>query len=226
MTGLFEDRRDAGRQLAAHLKHLKEERPVVLALPRGGVPVGFEIAAALAAPLDALVVLKIGAPMQPELAVGAVIDGESPRAMLDDRALRRLDLAPEDLAPIIERRRAELARRQSLYKPPGPRPALAGRTVILTDDGVATGWSMRAALQSLRERGPDEAPARLIVAVPVAPPDTLDRLREHAHDAVCLFAPDDFMAVGQFYRRFDQVEDEEVRRLLESAPPDAPPPSG
>ena len=207
---MFDDRRDAGRQLAARLLPYQDRDPVVLALPRGGVPVGYEIARALGVPLDIIVVRKLGAPGQPELGIGAVVDGDHPLGVLNEEVIKTL-VVPEDyLEHEVTAQLAEIRRRQAAYR--GGRAALpvAGRTAIVVDDGLATGGSMRAALRSVRRA----APARLVLAVPVAPPDTLARLAAEVDETICLETPELFGAVGYFYRDFTQTTDDEVIRLL------------
>jgi putative phosphoribosyl transferase len=209
----FADRQQAGQRLAKRLAHLKDQHPVVLALPRGGVPVGYEIASALAAPLDLVLVRKIGAPDQPELAIGAVADGEQPELVTDPRLASWLSVSPEYLEATKARALGEIERRRKLYFGDRAPEEVRGRTAILVDDGIATGATMLAALRATRRR----APARLVLAVPVAPPDTLERLRGEADEVICLDTPAGFMAVGQFYRRFPQLEDGEVIALLAAA---------
>ena len=210
---LFNDRREAGRLLAGRLLHLKDNSPVVLALPRGGVPVGFEVASALAAPLDLVLVRKIGAPHNEEFAVGAITDGEHPTVVIDQHLVRRLEISSAYLDEAKTGALAEIERRRHVWL--GDRPAvdISGRTAIVVDDGIATGATMRAALQATRAR----KPARVVLAVPVAAPDSLDALRREADDVVCLDVPENFMAVGQFYRHFPQLRDAEVTALLAEA---------
>jgi putative phosphoribosyl transferase len=210
---LFNDRREAGRLLAGRLLHLKDNSPVVLALPRGGVPVGFEVARALAAPLDVVLVRKIGAPHNQEFAAGAITDGEHPTVVIDQHLVRRLEISSAYLDEAKTAALAEIERRRHVWL--GDRPAvdISGRTAIVVDDGIATGATMRAALQATRAR----KPARVVLAVPVAAPDSLDALRREADDVICLDAPDSFMAVGQFYRHFPQLRDAEVTALLAEA---------
>lgn len=206
----FADRHEAGRLLADRLLRFKEARPVVLALPRGGVPVGFEIARALAAPLDLVLVRKLGAPGQPELAIGALALGEEAEFVTDPELLAALDVPPAALEAIKARELREIERRRTLYLGERKPVPVAGRTAILVDDGIATGATMRAALAATRKR----KPARLVLAVPVAPPDTIARLSAEADEIVCLAEPRSFLAVGQFYRTFTQLEDREVLDLL------------
>jgi putative phosphoribosyl transferase len=210
----FADRAEAGRRLAERLVHLTGEQPVVLALPRGGVPVALEIARALGAPLDLVLVRKIGAPLQPELAVGAVVDGDRPETVLNEEIVRECGLFEEDLARATERLLEEIERRRTLYLGGRARVPIEGRTAIVVDDGIATGATMRAALHATRRAGP----ARLVLATPVAPPDTIERLRAEADEVVCLATPDLFMAIGSFYRDFRQVNDDEVVAMLREAP--------
>jgi putative phosphoribosyl transferase len=209
----FADRAEAGRLLAARLTGLKDRRPVVLALPRGGVPVGFEVARALAAPLDLVLVRKIGAPHQPELAIGAIADGEHPELETDPWLMERLHVSPSYFETTKQAELAEIERRRRAYLGDRPPADLHGRAAIVVDDGIATGATMRAALRSVRRRGP----ASVVLAVPVAPPDTLARMRTEADEVICLETPEDFMAVGQFYRSFPQLDDAEVTALLERA---------
>lgn len=210
---MFKSRREAGQRLAAQLLPYKDERPIVLALPRGGVPVAYEVAAALNAPLDVIVVRKLGAPGQPELGIGAVVDGDHPRSVLNEDVLRVLAVSEDYLQREVALELQEIRRRQELYRG-GRRPeAIEGRTVIVVDDGIATGGSVRAALRGVRR----SRPKRLVLAVPVAPPETIESLRPEADEVVCLSTPVFFHAVGQFYENFRQTTDEEVIELLEAA---------
>ncbi len=208
----FRDRRDAGRQLGRRLRDLGFTAPVVLALPRGGVPVAVEVAALLTAPLDLVLVRKIGAPGHEELAAGAVVDGNSPELVLNPEIIRNLGIDEAYLAAEQARQLEEIERRRTLYLPDRQRPSLAGRTAIVVDDGIATGATVSAALRAVRRAGP----ATLVLAVPVAAPAVLKRLAPEADRIVCLHAPADLMAVGQFYRDFHQLDDAEVVALLQA----------
>ena len=212
-SGRFVDRRDAGRQLARRVVALKLDHPIVYALPRGGVPVAAEIAAVLDAPLDLVLVRKIGAPMQPELAVGAVVDGESPELVINHDIARLTGATQEYIDAACARELAEIERRRKRYLPDRPRPDPKDRTAIVVDDGIATGATAIAALHALKKRGA----RRLVVAVPVAPPDTVARLAREADEVVCLLEPVDFWGISSFYADFHQLEDEEVTRALEAA---------
>ncbi|TCZ63250.1 phosphoribosyltransferase [Roseicella aquatilis] len=212
-SGRFADRREAGRLLAAQLRGLGLERPILYALPRGGVAVGAEIAAALDAPLDLVLVRKLGAPFQPELAVGAVVEGDPPETVLNPDIITLTGTSEAYLAEARRRALAEIERRRGLYLAGRPRPDPRGRTAIVVDDGLATGATARAALRALRRRGP----ARLLLAVPVAAPETLAGMRAEADEVVCLLARDLHRGVGGFYDEFHQLTDEEVIRLLDAA---------
>ena len=210
----FADRGDAGRRLAGKLAHLKDRQPVVLALPRGGVAVGFEIARALEAPLDVVLVRKIGVPWQPELALGAVADGAGPEIFIDRHLATRLDVPESYVQEETARQFAEIERRRATYCAGRAPVEIAGRTAIVVDDGIATGATMRVALEAVRHRGP----AWLVLAVPVAPPDTLAALRKEADEAVCLETPAELGAIGFYYRDFHQMSDREVIDLLALRP--------
>jgi putative phosphoribosyl transferase len=210
---MFADRTDAGRRLAAALVHLRDRHPVVLALPRGGVPVGFEVAEALAAPLDILLVRKIGAAFQPELAAAAIVDGAEPVLVRNEEVIRAYGIDEEWIEAEASRQLAEIERRRRLYCGDRAPVSVRGRTAILVDDGIATGTTVRAALRALARL----APARRVLAVPVAPPDTVASLAHEADEIVALEQPEWMGAVGQFYRDFTQTEDEEVVRLLAEA---------
>jgi putative phosphoribosyl transferase len=204
----FADRADAGRRLAERLLPLAGEHPVVVALPRGGVPVAREIAMALEAPLDFLAVRKLGAPHNPEYGIGAV--AEDGTRLIDGEALSILGINGPTVAAILARETAELRRRVAAYRDDRPPPELAGRTVILVDDGVATGVTDTVALRALRRR----EPRRIVLAVPVCAPDAAARLAAEADDMICLSAPRLFAGVSQWYRDFSQVSDAEVVSML------------
>ncbi|WP_371539628.1 phosphoribosyltransferase family protein [Streptomyces sp. NBC_00466] len=208
----FRDRREAGRDLAAELLTAAAAgdilRPLVLALPRGGVPVAAEVARALKAPLDVLVVRKIGVPGHPETGVGAIADDDPP--LFDSRSLQWLGLSEDALAPTVADERTELHRREDLYRHGRPSLVCGGRTVILVDDGLATGVTARAAVRHLRR----QAPERLLLAVPVGAADGIAALRQEADEVICLQQPELFQAVGQWYLEFDQTSDGEVIEIL------------
>ncbi|HEY5832855.1 phosphoribosyltransferase [Streptomyces sp.] len=208
----FHDRRQAGQELAARLLDRAADGdltdPVVLALPRGGVPVAAEVARTLRAPLDVLVVRKIGAPGRPEAGIGAIADDEPP--LFDEQSLRILGLSEDRLAPDVARERTELHRREDAYRHGRPAPDIRGRTVILVDDGLATGVTARAALRHLRRA----QPARLILAVPVCAAGAPEALRDEADEVICLHQPRNFHAVGLWYEDFGQVSDREVTDTL------------
>lgn len=210
---IFADRKEAGRRLARALAHLRDRDPVVLALVRGGLPVAYEVAEALAAPLDVVLVRKIGAPMQPELALGAVVDGETPEIVTNPDVMRMLGVSQAEVQAAARQQLQEIERRRAVYLHGRERVEVRGRTAVVVDDGVATGATTRAALHAVRR----QAPARLVLAVPVAPPDTLADLRADADEVVCLDAPPMFGAVGAFYEDFRQVSDDEVVALLDRA---------
>ncbi len=205
---VFADRRDAGRRLAAALGHLRERRPIVLAVPRGGVVVGRQVADLLEASLDVVVPRKLRAPFNPELAIGAV--AEDGAVFVEEETGFGVGQAYLDGEIAIQRR--EVARRVEAYRAGRPLPDMAGRTAIVVDDGIATGATLVAALRAVRDRHPEH----LVAAVPVAPPEGIARLAREADEVVCLSAPVLFHAVGQFYDDFRQIEDDEVIALLAS----------
>jgi predicted phosphoribosyltransferase len=212
---MFRDREDAGRRLARRLKGRELHDPLVLAIPRGGVVTGAALARALGADLDVVLSRKLRAPAQPELAVGAVC--EDGKVYVNRRVQEYLDLPPEYLEGERRHQFAEIARRKKLYRGVRPKAPVAGRSVIVSDDGIATGATMTAALQVVRAEGAREA----IVAAPVASPDRLAQVRAWCDDIVCLLAPADFWAIGQFYQDFTQVEDAEVVAILRQFAPAA-----
>ncbi len=216
---VFESRAEAGRLLAAELGRRDWERPVVLALPRGGVPVGLEVAHALHCPLDLVLVRKVGAPYQPEFAIAAVVDGDPPR-LVRNPALGTWEGREWEhhLTEAYRNACTEIRRRREAYLAGRKLVPVDGRTAIVVDDGLATGTTMRAAVEALRMRGA----ARVVVAVPVAPPDTAKALAAVADEIVCLETPAAFGAVGAFYADFHQLDDAEVVRLMRTAPRDEP----
>ena len=208
----FHNRSDAGRQLASKLSAFAHrDDVVVLALPRGGVPVAFEVARALNAPLDIFLVRKLGVPGHEELAMGAIATGGV--LMLNDAIISLTGVAPEQINEVIAREQIELQRREHAYRDNQPSPDLRGKTVVLVDDGLATGATMRAAAEGVRRQGAES----VVVAVPVASADTCDELRSLADEVTCLVTPEPFQAVGIWYADFSATDDEEVRRLLAQA---------
>lgn len=207
---MFRDRRDAGEQLAKRLTHYKGNKDVlVLALPRGGVVTGFEIARRLDIPLDVLIVRKIGVPWQPELAAGAV--SETGTVVLNHHIVSSLGISEDFIRSEVARQKQEITRRVELYREGKGVANLESRTIILVDDGVATGATIKAAIETLKK----ERIVKLVAALPVAPPETARELRKLTDDIICLETPRDFMAVGNYYSDFSQVSDEEVVRLLQ-----------
>jgi putative phosphoribosyl transferase len=207
----FRDRVEAGQRLATVLADRSFADAVVLALPRGGVPVGFEVATALRAPLDVFVVRKVGAPHQPEMGIGAVAEGGT--EVVDRRLLRAVGVSDETFAALADRERVEMQRRVTRYRGARPLPDVAGRDVVLVDDGLATGVTAEAALLALRTSGP----RALHLAVPACAAESAERLRQIADDVVCVTTPSAFRAVGEWYDVFDQTTDDEVTELLERA---------
>ena len=215
---LFHDRREAGRVLAQKLVHYANQPDVlVLALPRGGVPVAFEVARTLHAPLDVFVVRKLGVPGQEELAMGAIASGGA--LVLDEGLVRQLHIPETVLETVVAEETAELRRREHLYRGTRPMPPLSGRTLIVVDDGLATGASVRVALVALQRQNP----ARLVAAAPVGAPGSCAALTDIADEVVCARTPEPFQAVGVWYEDFSQTEDDEVRELLEEARSQAAP---
>lgn len=210
----FRDRTDAGRKLAEALSSYKAQHPVVLALPRGGVPVAAEVAAALQAPLDLLLVRKIGVPGQEELAMGAVIDGGAPITVRNDDIIQIANVSEEEFAAVRDRELAEIERRRAHYIGARPRAVIEDQTVIVIDDGIATGATTRAALKALRLR----RLKKLILAVPVGPTDTIEAMRAEADVIVCLEQYEHFGAIGLYYGDFRQITDSEVIAILARFP--------
>jgi len=210
----FIDRDDAGLQLAKALARYKDRKPVVLALPRGGVPVAAKVAELLRAPLDLLLVRKIGVPFQPELAMGAVVDGVSPLTVRNEEVISIAGVSEQEFSAIRDRELSEIDRRRKLYLGNRPHPELAAHTVIVVDDGIATGSTVCAALRAVRLR----RPSTLVLAVPVAPTDTLRKLAGEADDIVCLEDYEAFGAIGVYYSDFRQVSDGEVIEVLARHP--------
>src|SRR5947208_7072685 len=217
MERVFENRAEAGRQLAEKLdKYAGRDDVIVLGLARGGVPVAFEVAQRLHAPLDVFIVRKLGVPGFEELAAGAIASGGV--RVLNQDVVRAIPHAEEAIEAVTARETAELERREQIYREGRPPPALRGRIAILVDVGLATGAPMRAAVKALRQRGA----AKIVVAVPVGPPDTCHEIEEQTDETICLSTPEFFQAVGQYYEDFSQTTDEDVRELLTSAARDMP----
>lgn len=209
---LFEDRTDAGRQLAEKLsEYTNRDDVIVLALPRGGVPVAFEVAQALHAPLDLFLVRKLGVPGHEELAFGALASGG--QRVINREVVRSEQLTEPEIEAVTQNEQRELERRERLYRDDRPPPQLEDRTVILVDDGLATGASMLAAVLALREH----QPAKIVVAVPTASPDTCEEFQDHVDEIICAVTPEPFYAVGLWYQDFSQTTDDEVRKLLTRA---------
>ncbi|MEM2911843.1 MAG: phosphoribosyltransferase [Candidatus Bathyarchaeia archaeon] len=205
---LFTDRVEAGRRLASALTSIASKDAIALAIPRGGVVVGFEVAQALSIPLDIIIPRKIGAPENPELAIGAIT--EDGTIILDDRLVTYLQVSANYIKAESEKQKLEIKRRLKLYRGDTPYPNIKDREVILVDDGVATGYTVKAALASVHKKGAK----RIIIAVPVGPRSTIDELAREADHVVCLYTPEPFYAIGQFYKNFTQTTDEEVIKLL------------
>jgi predicted phosphoribosyltransferase len=210
----FKDRTDAGRQLARALAAYHDRKPVILALPRGGVTVAAEIASALAAPLDLILVRKIGVPQQPELAMGAVVDGGAPLIVRNEDVIALADVSESEFKAVCDSELAEIERRRTRYLGDRERVDIAGHTAIIVDDGIATGATVRAALRATRLR----KPSKLVLAVPVAPTDTITQLRAEADDVVCLEEHVFFGAIGLYYSDFRQVSDQMVIDTLHRFP--------
>jgi predicted phosphoribosyltransferase len=212
MSRRFRNREEAGRQLAERLAaYGGREDALILALPRGGVPVAYEVARSLGLPLDVYLVRKLGVPGQEELAMGAISSGGI--CVLNEDVVRGLDIPPEVISAVAAMEMKELARREVVYRGDRPFPSIERKTVILIDDGIATGSTVRAAIESLRR----QRPARVVVAVPVAPPSTCFEIRQEVDEMVCLLVPEAFEGVGRWYEDFSQTSDDEVRTLLACA---------
>lgn len=214
----FKDRSDAGHQLAAALVQYKDRRPAILALPRGGVVVAAEVAAALDAPLDLILVRKIGVPFQRELAMGAVVDGGTPLIVRNESVIRLAEIDETEFEAVCDRELAEIERRRQLYLGTRERVEVADRVAIVVDDGIATGATTRAALRATRLRNPK----RLVLAVPVAPSDGLAAMQGEADDVICLEDYADFGAIGFYYSDFQQVTDDDVIATLRRFPMSTP----
>ncbi len=221
----FKNRVDAGHKLAQALAKYKDQRPAVLALPRGGVPVAAEVAAALDAPLDLILVRKIGVPMQPELAMGAVVDGGTPIVVRNEDVIRLAGIEESEFKAVCDQELAEIERRRLCYLGNRSRLEIAGCTAIIVDDGIATGATTRAALRATRAR----KPSKLVLAIPVAPTDTLAAMRAEADEVICLEEHEFFGAIGFFYSDFRQISDQEVidalARFSDRAPKQATKPA-
>lgn len=216
---VFQNRTDAGRQLGEALLKYKSRHPVVLALPRGGVPVAAEVAKALDAPLDLLLVRKIGLPIQPELAMGAVAEGAEPTVIRNGEIIEECGISPEQFDTVCKEECAEIRRRRQRYLGDRERATIKNQVAIIVDDGIATGATTLAAIRAIRSRAPKE----LVLAVPVAPVETLTKLHPEVDAIVCLDTPADLGAIGYFYRDFHQVSDDEVVAILKRFPADRPP---
>lgn len=214
----FRDRIEAGQVLGNLVAARNYDRPVVLALPRGGVPVAAEVARRIGAPLDLVMVRKIGVPGQAEIAAGAVVDGDRPEIVVNEDVARHMRLTHEDIERLSKPELETIAKRRALYLKGRRSADLAGRSAIVVDDGIATGATMRAALRAVRK----QKPGRVVLAVPVAAADSLALLRGEVDEVICPVVPAWFGAVGAFYDRFDQTSDDEVIRLMAEAPSEAP----
>lgn len=208
---VFLDRRDAGRKLAKSLVAYRDRDTIVLGMPRGGVVVAYEVALELDVPLDVIVARKLGAPWNPEFGIGAIAPGNI--TILDRESTGMLGISESQLGQLIDREKTEMEHRLRKFRGDRPFPDLEAKTVILVDDGLATGVTARAALASVSKRKPDE----VVLAIPVCAPDSLKRIRREAHRIICLHSPEDFRAVGNYYQDFSQTSDEEVIALLKSA---------
>lgn len=208
---IFANRQEAGKLLATELARHRNEKPIVLALPRGGIPIGFEIAEVLHAPLEVLVARKIGAPHNPELGIGAIAEDEV--RVLDEPTIKLLGISTEEIEKVTEKEKEELKRRVAMYRNNKPLPSLKAKTVLLVDDGLATGVTARAAIASIKK----QKPKRLIFASPVCAYDTAQEFKQMVDDVICVTTPVDFSAVGLWYQEFGQVSDDQVVALLQKS---------
>ncbi|MGV7222649.1 MAG: phosphoribosyltransferase [Nitrospinales bacterium] len=209
---LFEDRTEAGKLLAEKLEKFRDEHPVILALPRGGLPIGYEISKALDAPLDIILVRKIGAPGSPELAIGAVVDGDEPELVLNERVVSLYNSPVDYLEEQKQKQLEEIERRRKLYLAGRPPINVEGKTAIIVDDGIATGSTALAAVHALKRKNPK----RVVIAVPVAPADSMQKFEQEADEVICLHNPTPFFAIGAFYNNFNQLTDEDVINILDA----------
>lgn len=207
---MFRDRQDAGQKLGASLERLQLQDPIVLALPRGGVPVAAEVAKVLKAPLDLVIVRKVGAPDNPELAVAAIVDGDPPDVVLNREIVEAYALGDSALRVLIAQERPELERRRAVYRGKDLPLSVAGKTVVIVDDGAATGTTMKVAIRALKRR----SPRKVIVALPVAPPETVDELAQEADLTICINQPARFRALSYYYGSFPQLSDSEVLDMM------------
>ena len=210
---IFKDRSEAGQALAKALENFRDDNPIILALPRGGLPLGYEVAKALHAPLDIVLVRKIGTPASPELAAGAVVDGDDPQLVLNENIIEMYNISPEYIEEQKVQKLKEIEHRREMYRSGRPPLSIEGRTIIVIDDGIATGATVRAALKGLRKKNPK----KLVLAIPVAPAEILPELDQEIDEVICLQAPSPFYAVGGYYQDFTPVEDQEAIEFLERA---------
>lgn len=213
MKSSFLNRTEAGKALAKELAQKEYEDPVILALPRGGVPVGIEVVRTLRAPMDLVMVRKIGVPSQPELAAAAVVNGDHPQIVVNENIAKHAGLSHQDIERLAHTQLEEIQRRRGIYLKDRASIPINGRTVIVVDDGIATGATVRASLKAIRKNGP----AKLILAVPVASPETVEQMRKEVDELICLLQPAGFYAIGAHYTDFGQTTDEEVIRLMDEA---------
>lgn len=210
MHEIFEDRQDAGKRLAAELNKNKRDDVVILALPRGGIEIAQQVSKVLNAPFDCLFVRKLGSEFNPEVGIGAIVEGNPPQTFLNEDLVKVLKITPDFIEQEKKRQLEVMREQEKKFRPNLKRLSLTGKSVIVVDDGVATGATVKAALKGLKS----EKPKKLILAVPVAPPSTVAELKKDVDEVVCVLTPTDFQAVGQFYRRFPRLDDEKVIKLL------------